>query len=84
MTADVPRQPSTQDKDIATLRALVRAGVIGPCHRRWPELDAVARSLGCRPEDAIWRIRHGRWSTNNTALHIQTTLADVIREAATR
>lgn len=84
MTADVPRQPTKQDKDIDQIRALVRAGVLGPCHRRWPEMKNVARRLGCRPEDAIWRIRHGRWSsTEQHARHIQTTLADVIREAAT-
>jgi hypothetical protein len=84
VTADVPRQPTAQDKDIDIVRALVRAGVVGPCHRRWREMKNVARRLGCRPEDAIWRVRHGCWSTNDNQLHIQTTLADVIREAATR
>lgn len=84
MTADIPRQPTTRDKDIDTVRALVREGVLGPTHRRWNEMTHAARSLGCRPEDAIWRVRHGRWSTDNSLHHLQTTLADVIREEATR
>jgi hypothetical protein len=81
VTADVPTQPSRQDKDIETVRTLIRAGVLGPCHHRWPEMKKTARRLGCRPEDAIWRVRHGRWSGNTTTPH---TPADLIREAATR
>jgi hypothetical protein len=84
VTADIPRHPTAHDRQIDKVRALVRQGVLGPCHRRWPEMKNAARRLGCRPEDAIWRVRHGSWSTDDNQLHIQTTLADVIREAATR
>jgi hypothetical protein len=82
VTADIPRQPTAQDKDIDTVRELVRCGVLGPTHRRWREMKKTATRLGCRPEDAIWRVRHGCWSSSDN--HIQTMLADVIREAATR
>jgi hypothetical protein len=77
VTADVPTQPSRQDKDIDTVRTLIRAGVLGPCHRRWREMKKAARRLGCRPEDAIWRVRHGIWSDQPAHL----TAADFIREA---
>jgi hypothetical protein len=81
VTADVPRQRTAQDKDIDTVRNLVRAGVLGPCHRRWLELCRVAHRLGCRPQDAIWRVREGCWSDHDDPIH---TLADAIREAAAR
>ena len=80
-----PSQTTKRDQDITTIRILVAEGVLGPTHRRWNEMRTAARRLGCRPEDAIWRVRHGCWSTSdNTVLHLQTTLADVIREVTTR
>ncbi len=81
MTADVPRQRTAQDKDIDTVRTLVRAGVLGPTHRRWLEMCRAARRLDCRPQDAIWRVREGCWATEHDPIH---TLADAIREAAVR
>lgn len=79
MTADVPRQPSTRDINIATVRALVRAGVLGPSHRRWHEMDNVARALGIRPEDAVYRAHDGAWKNRTDLDHLADT-----REAATR
>lgn len=81
MTADVPRQPSTQDKNIDTIRALVRAGVLGPCHRRWNELRQAAFALGIRPEDAVYRVHDGCWSDHP---NYATAAADFIREANSR
>lgn len=60
MTSQVPLQRT--DEDIETARTLVHAGVLGPTHRRWPEMRAVARALGCRPEDVVYRIHDGIWS----------------------
>ena len=53
-------------------------------HYRWPELQATAARLGITPENAVYRAHDGHWPATENRLHIQTTLADVIREAATR
>lgn len=82
MTAVVPR-PATRE-DIDHIRDLVRAGAVGPWHYRWTELTIVAARLGISPENAVYRAKDGYWSATENRLHIQTTLADVIREAATR
>lgn len=79
MTATVPRQPSADD--IEYVCDLVRAGVAGSWHYRWPELEAVAARLGLKPEDAVWRAHDGNWSPNRKPA---TTAADFIREATTR
>jgi hypothetical protein len=97
MTADVPRQPATRDIDIATVRALVRAGVLGPTHHRWREMCRVAADLDIRPQDAVYRVHDGIWADHTgfdyLVHHAQQTVghnddpitpADAIREAATR
>lgn len=84
MTAVVPRQPATHDDDIDRIRDLVRAGVVGPWHYRWPELKTVAARLGITPADAVYRAHDGYWSATPNSRHHQATLADVIREAASR
>lgn len=94
MTSDVPRQPTVRDINIATVRALVRAGVCGPCHRRWHEMRRVAADLGIRPEDAVYRAHDGDWKHRtdlDVVRHAQDVVAlndepaaDFIREAATR
>lgn len=81
MTADVPRQPATEDIDIATIRALVRAGVVASSHRRWNEMRQAAFALGIRPEDAVYRVHDGIWSDHH---HDPLSVADFIREEATR
>lgn len=81
MTADVPRQRA--DEDIERIRALVHAGVVGSCHRRWSEMDQAARALGIRPEDAVYRVHDGIWSDHHHHNEIQT-VADAIREATAR
>ena len=84
MTAVVPRPSATRDDDIDHIRDLVRVGVVGAWHYRWPELQATAARLGITPENAVYRAHDGHWPATENRLHIQTTLADVIREAATR
>lgn len=66
MTADVPRQRTRRDKHIATICALVHAGVVGQHHGehpnpRWPELCRAADALGLRPEDAVYLAHTGNW-----------------------
>lgn len=80
MTAVVPR-PATRD-DIDHIRDLVRAGVVGPWHYRWPEMQATATRLGITPENAVYRTHDGRWSQYHN--HHPATAADEIRKAATR
>lgn len=75
----IPDQPTTEDIDIAAVRALVCQGVVGPHHRRWNDLRNVAYALGIRPEDAVYRVRDGIWSDRSTD---PLTLADHIRAAA--
>ena len=82
MTADGPR-PATRE-DIEHILDLVRAGVVGSWHYRWREMQATAARIGITPENAVYRAHDGYWSANENRLHHQTTLADAIREAATR
>lgn len=94
MTAEVPRQPTVEDFDIATVRALVRAGVISPTHRRWREMCRAADALHIRPQDAVYRAHDGAWKDrndlDNLVRHAQHTVAqndpaaDFSREANTR
>jgi hypothetical protein len=79
VTAVVPR-PANRD-DVAHIQELVRVGVVGPWHYRWPELVAVAKRLDLRPDDAVWRAHDGTWSPNPQP---EPTAADFIREANTR
>jgi hypothetical protein len=81
VTATVPAQPASEDIDRDRLRDLVRAGVVGSWHYRWPELTAVAARLGLRPDDAVYRAHDGGWSPNRKPA---ATAADHIREANTR
>lgn len=79
MTAVVLRQATTDD--IEHVCDLVRAGVAGAWHYRWPELEAVAARLGLKPQDAVWRAHDGHWSATPQPA---ATAADHIREATTR
>lgn len=81
MTADVgPTRPATRD-DIDHIRDLVRAGVAGSWHYRWPEMQATAARLGITPQDAVYRAHDGNWSPNRKPA---ATAADFIREANAR
>lgn len=83
MTADgIPLQRT--ESDIDAVRTLTGQGVLGPTHRRWAEMEQVARELGLRPADAIYRVRDGIWSHQHDDHADIHTLADVIREAAAR
>lgn len=84
MTTDIPLQRTTRDKDIAAVHALTSQGVLGPLNSRWPEMQQIAFALGIRPEDAVYRVRDGIWSDQHDNRVDTQTLADVIREAATR
>lgn len=78
MTAIVPRPSATRDDDIDHIRDLVRVGVVGAWHYRWPEMQAIAARLGITPADAVYRTHDGHWPEH------PATVADAIREAATR
>lgn len=69
MTAIVPRRHTADDID--HIRDLVRAGVVGTWHYRWPELEAVAARLGVTPDNAIWRTQEGTWPAPTAADHIR-------------
>jgi hypothetical protein len=69
VTAVAPR-PLTSAATTALhdeLRDLARAGVAGPWHYRWPELEAVAARLGISPKDAYWHAHDGDWAHNREA-----------------
>jgi hypothetical protein len=61
VTAVVPR-PATRE-DIDHIRDLVRAGVAGSWHYRWPELVATAARLGLTPQNAVWRANNPTHAT---------------------
>jgi hypothetical protein len=73
MTAVAPRPLTAAAVDAlrSELRDLARAGVAGPWHYRWPELEAVAARLGLSPKTAYFRAETDNWPAPTVADHIR-------------
>jgi hypothetical protein len=80
VTAVAPR-PASHDDDIDHIRDLVRIGVVGSWHYRWPDMQATANRLGLTAENAVYLTNEGRWREYHDH---PATVADAIREATTR